>query len=94
MSLVILYDGLAEVEDGRRPKPHEDRRLAPAREVQRQRDQDGDERPAHVDSLATVQCLSPPPRVSVGVYPVADPANRLEVAAYPAPGPKFAEEPF
>src|SRR5215210_6986540 len=59
MFLVVLHEGLAEVEDGRGPKPHEDRRLALAGEVQRQRDQDGDERPAHVDTLSTVQGLPP-----------------------------------
>jgi hypothetical protein len=31
---------------------------------------------------------------SLGVYPVVDLANRREVAAYPALGPKFGEHPF
>ena len=88
MPLVVLHEGLAQVEDGRRPKPHEDRRLAPARVVECQRDQDGDERPADVDPLSAVQGL-PPCCGFVGVYSVADPANPGIVAQA-----KFGEQPF
>src|SRR4028119_2375372 len=92
--LVVLHEGLPQVQDRWGPKPHEDRRLAPARVVQRQRDQDGDERTSDVDSFSAVQRLPPPLCCdSVGVYPVADPANRRDVAAYPTRGPKFREPP-
>src|SRR5215212_1742618 len=59
VSLVFVHQALAQVEDGRGPKPYEDRRLTLAREVQGQRDEDRDQGAAHVDPFATVHMLYP-----------------------------------
>src|SRR4028118_121163 len=95
VTLVVFEQGLSQVQNRRRPKPHEDRRLTLAGEVQSQRDQDGDERTAHVESLATVHYL-PPTRcgLSLGVYPAADGANRDAVASDTTWGPNFGECTF
>src|SRR5829696_9460316 len=69
VSLVFLQEALAQVEDGRGPQPYEDRRLAPARKVERKRDQDREEGPSDVDSLATVHMLYLPVRLFGILYP-------------------------
>jgi hypothetical protein len=58
-ALVLIKKALAQITDGRGPQPHEDRRFAPSLKVQRQRDQNKEECPDHVDSLATVHDLPP-----------------------------------
>ena len=63
VSLVFLQETLAQVEDGWGPKPYEDRRLAPARKVERKRDQDRDEGPSNVDSFVAVHMLHLPVRL-------------------------------
>jgi hypothetical protein len=69
VSLVFLHETLAQVEDGWSPKPYEDRRLAPARKVERKRDQDRDEGPSNVDSLVAVHMLYLPVRLFGILYP-------------------------
>ena len=69
IGLVFLQETLAQVEDGRGPKPYEDRRLAPARKVERKGDQDRDEGPSNVDSLVAVHMLHLPVRLLGILYP-------------------------
>jgi len=69
IGLVFLQEALAQVEDGRGPKPYEDRRLAPARKVERKRDHNRDEGPSNVDSLVAVHMLYLPVRLFGILYP-------------------------
>jgi len=69
IGLVFLQEALPQVEDGWGPKPYEDRRLAPARKVERKRDHNRDEGSSNVDSLATVRMLYLPVRLFSILYP-------------------------
>src|SRR5215217_1105401 len=81
VSLVFVHQALAQVEDGRGPKPYEDRRLTLAREVQGQRDEDGDQGTAHVDPFATVHMLYLLLSWLDALYPAANLANRERIAS-------------
>src|SRR5918994_5681281 len=56
---VLVQEALPQVQYRGGPESDEDRRLAPAREIQGQRDEDGDQGPTHVDSFAAVHELPP-----------------------------------
>src|SRR5918995_2531765 len=83
VALVFLHQGLAQVEDGRGPQAHEDRRLTLAREIQGQRDEDREQGPAHVDPFATVHTLYLLEGSFGSLYPAANLANREKTASLP-----------
>ena len=76
ISLVFLQEALAQVEYGRGPQSDEDRRLTPARSVERKRDHNRDEGPSDVDSLATVHVVYLLECLLDVLYPVGDLGNR------------------
>src|SRR5215218_418428 len=89
--LVFLQEALTQVEDGRGPQPYEDRRFAPARGVERKRDQDREERPSDVDSLATVHAIYLLYGLLDALYPADDFGNRERTAALLSRRPNFLE---
>src|SRR5215208_240572 len=93
-TLVFLQEALAQVEDGRRPKANEDRRLTPACGVERKRDQDRDECSSDVDSLATVHVVYLLLGVLDCLYPAAKLANLERTASLLRRRPAFGERFF
>src|ERR671917_2510174 len=64
-ALVLVQEALAQVEDRRGPEADEDRGLAPPREVEREGEENREQRPSDVESLAAVHGLP-----TFLVYPV------------------------
>src|SRR5918995_4029185 len=66
---VLVQEALPQVQYRGGPESDEDRRLAPAGEVQGQREDDGEQCPTHVDSFAAVHEL-PPVSLLAPIYPL------------------------